>query len=82
MGDSSQAAATPTEVPPIPTPDAYRKDLENTFGCRTDDDCVAIRNGCGVRKIVGNTRDIHDRFRCKCKQGRVVRGCFRAEKGP
>lgn len=50
------------------------------FECRSDADCVAIKNGCGLRSIVGDSPNAHSGHRCRCAQGVVVRGCFPAEK--
>ncbi len=51
----------------------------HAFACRTDADCVAVKNGCGVRAIIdprGDSPNVHSRHRCECIQGQVVRGCF------
>lgn len=54
-------------------------DVATMFECRTDDDCVAIKSGCGLRAIVGDSPNVHHRHRCRCARGAVVRGCFPAE---
>ena len=48
----------------------------DAFRCRNDEDCVAVKSGCGIRAIVGHSPYVHHRHRCQCRQGLSVRGCF------
>ena len=53
------------------------KKFEDAMGdCRTDDDCIAIANGCGSKKLFGKSSRAHTRFKCECKRSDFVSGCF------
>lgn len=58
---------------------AMREALDN-LGCKTDDDCVAIKNGCGVKSVVGSSPNIHTRFQCRCERDEHSSACVRVGK--